>query len=170
MSIYILIFFIVILIFITNGHKDLGANLQKKAERPNMQPINGHSGIIRLWDVQRACFREMTMTQFELGDVVKITMPRGTTKRGVDAIHSMYTTSQEAKCDGAVGTIIDIKPDGTHGIALYLVDFTKNENRWMPPYIRYWFRADFLMKQNPREDTSGVSVTAQHQTTTNPTN
>jgi hypothetical protein len=112
----------------------------------------------------------MTMNQqFENGDVVKVTMPRGKNARGVEGIHMMYTTSQEAKCDGAVGTIIDIKPDGTHGIPLYLVDFTKNENRWMPPYIRYWFRADFLVKQPvPEMDESGVSAVADRDTTSTP--
>lgn len=104
--------------------------------------------------------------QFENGDVVKVTMPRGRNKRGVESIHMMYTTSQEAKCDGAVGTIIDIKPEGTHGIALYLVDFTKNENRWMPPYTRYWFRADWIVEQPvPEADEAGVSATAARQTT-----
>ncbi len=102
---------------------------------------------------------------FKVGDVVKIVMPQGRNKRGVKGIHMMYHTSQEAKCDGAVGTIIDIKPEGTHGIALYLVDFTKNENRWMPPYIRYWFRADFLEKQPmPEADESGVSTAAVRET------
>lgn len=104
--------------------------------------------------------------QFDLGDVVKITMPYAKNKRGVMGIHVMYTTSQEAKCDGAVGTIIDIKPEGTHGIPLYLVDFTKNENKWMPPYTRYWFRADWLVKQPvPEVDESGVSKAAVVDTT-----
>ncbi|MCA9833811.1 MAG: hypothetical protein KC435_07705 [Thermomicrobiales bacterium] len=90
------------------------------------------------------------MSGFDIGDVVKVEMPRGKNSRGVEGVHMMYTTSQEAKCDGAVGTITDIKPDGTHGIPLYLVDFTKNENRWMPPYIRYWFRADWIVKQEAK--------------------
>lgn len=107
--------------------------------------------------------------QFQNGDVVKITMPRGKNARGVEGVHMMYTTSQEAKCDGAVGTIIDIKPEGTHGIPLYLVDFTKNENRWMPPYIRYWFRADFIVKQPvPEADQSGVDVETKRDTAVNP--
>lgn len=107
--------------------------------------------------------------QFQLGDVVKVTMPRGKNARGVEGVHMMYTTSQEAKCDGAVGTITDIKPNGTHGIALYLVDFTMNENRWMPPYIRYWFRADWIVKQPvPQADESGVNPVAKRDTTANP--
>ena len=107
--------------------------------------------------------------QFDNGDVVKVTMPRGKNARGVEGIHMMYTTSQEAKCDGAVGTIIDIKPQGTHGIPLYLVDFTKNENRWMPPYTRYWFRADFIRPEPvPEADESGVNEVAKRDTTSSP--
>lgn len=107
--------------------------------------------------------------KFVIGDVVKITMPRGTNARGVEGVHVMYTTSQEAKCDGAVGTIIDIRPDGTHGIPLYLVDFTRNENRWMPPYTRYWFRADFLRREPmPETEESGVSGVADRDTTATP--
>ena len=87
------------------------------------------------------------MSNLAIGDVVQVEMPRGKNARGVEGIHVMYTTSQEAKCDGAVGTITDIKPDGTHGIPLYLVDFTKNENSWMPPYSAYWIRSDWLNRK-----------------------
>lgn len=107
--------------------------------------------------------------QFQNGDVVKVELPRGRNARGVEGIHVMYTTSEEAKCDGAVGTIIDINPVGTHGIPLYLVDFTKNENRWMPPYTRYWIRADFLVLQPvPEVDEAGVSGVADRDTTSTP--
>lgn len=105
---------------------------------------------------------------FEVGDVVKVTMPRGKNARGVEGIHMMYTTSQEAKCDGAVGTITDIRPNGTHGIPLYLVDFTMNENKWMPPYIRYWMRADWIVRQDPQKDQSGTSGAAKRETTATP--
>ena len=108
------------------------------------------------------------MSGFDIGDVVKVQMPRGKNARGVEGVHVMYTTSQEAKCDGAVGTIIDIDVDGTHGIPRYLVDFTKNENRWMPPYVRYWFRADWILKQQPQGDTTGVSPVAQRDPTSTP--
>lgn len=106
--------------------------------------------------------------QFENGDVVKVVMPRGKNARGVEGIHVMYTTSQEAKCDGAVGTIVDIQPDGTHGIPRYLVDFTLNENKWMPPYVRYWFRADWIVKQDLQRDDSGTSGAAKRETTATP--
>ncbi len=109
------------------------------------------------------------MSDFGIGDVVKVALPRGKNARGVEGIHVMYTTSQEAKCDGAVGTIIDIKPDGTHGIPIYLVDFTLNENKWMPPYLRYWIRADWLVLQPvPQRDESGVNPVAERDTTVNP--
>ncbi len=108
------------------------------------------------------------MSEFSLDDVVKVVMPRGKNNRGVEGVHVMYTTSQEAKCDGAVGTIIDIKPDGTHGIPLYLVDFTRNENKWMPPYVRYWFRSDWIVKQQPKRENAGVTPIATRDTTANP--
>lgn len=109
------------------------------------------------------------MNDFTIGDVVKVTMPRGKNARGVEGIHVMYTTSQEAKCDGAVGTIIEISPDGSHGIPLYLVDFTLNENRWMPPYLRQWVRADWLVQQPlPQADESGTSGVATRDTTATP--
>lgn len=106
--------------------------------------------------------------QFENGDVVKVTMPRGKNARGVEGIHVMYTTSQEAKCDGAVGTVVDIKPNGTHGIPLYLVDFTLNDNKWMPPFLRYWIRADWLVTQPINQDGSGTSGAAKRETTSTP--
>lgn len=86
------------------------------------------------------------MNGFDLGDVVRVAMPRGKDARGVLGVHVMYTTSQEAKCDGAVGEVVDIKPDGTHGIALYLVDFSGFEQKSEPPYTAYWIRADWLRR------------------------
>jgi hypothetical protein len=109
------------------------------------------------------------MTDFQIGDVVKVTMPRGRNARGVEGIHMMYTTHPEAKCDGAVGTIVDINPEGTHGVPAYLVDFTLNENKWMPPYLRYWFRPDWIVKQpHPEADESGTSGVTRRDITVNP--
>jgi hypothetical protein len=81
----------------------------------------------------------------------------------------MYTTHPEAKCDGAVGTIVEIDPEGTHGVPAYLVDFTLNENKWMPPYLRYWFRPDWIVKQpHPEADESGTSGVTRRDITVNP--
>lgn len=84
------------------------------------------------------------MAQFSVGDVVRVTMPQGKNNRGVMGVHLMYSTSQEARCDGTVGTITAIRPDGTHGIPLYLVDFTTHQNRTGAPYTSYWFRNEWL--------------------------
>jgi hypothetical protein len=84
------------------------------------------------------------MSGFKVGDTVRVALPRGKNKRGVMGIHVMYTTSQEAKFDGAVGTITDIKPDGTHNIPLYLVDFKDHENRVAIPWTAQWFRDGFI--------------------------
>ena len=84
------------------------------------------------------------MAWFEVGDEVRVTMPHAANKRGVMGVHVMYTTSPEAKFDGAVGTITDINPDGTHGIPLYLVDFRDHQNRGAIPWAVQWFREDWI--------------------------
>lgn len=84
------------------------------------------------------------MARFEVGDEVKVTMPRSKNKRGVMGVHVMYTTSQEAKFDGATGVITEIDPTGTHGIPLYLVDFRNHENRVAIPWVVQWFRENWL--------------------------
>lgn len=84
------------------------------------------------------------MAGLNIGDTVRVALPRGRNKRGVVGIHVMYTTSPEAKFDGAVGTIVDIMPDGTHNIPLYLVDFKGHENRVSIPWTAQWFRDGFL--------------------------
>lgn len=86
------------------------------------------------------------MSGFNVGDTVRVALPRGTNKRGVMGIHVMYTTSPEAKFDGATGTITDIRPDGTHNIPLYLVDFTGHDNRVAIPWTAQWFRDGFLQR------------------------
>ena len=84
------------------------------------------------------------MAWFEVGDTVRVHLPRAVNKRGVVSIHVMYTTSQEARFDGATGTITAIDPDGTHGKALYLVDFKGHENRVAIPWASQWFREEWL--------------------------
>ena len=84
------------------------------------------------------------MAWFEVGDVVRVQMPRAVNKRGVMGIHVMFTTSPEAKFDGAVGTIIEIDPIGTHNEPLYLVDFREHENRTAIPWTRQWFREEWI--------------------------
>lgn len=84
------------------------------------------------------------MSWFEVGDEVRVAMPRAKNKRGVTGIHVMYTTSPEAKFDGAVGTVTEIDPTGTHGIPLYLVDFTGHENRAGVPWTKQWFRQEWI--------------------------
>ena len=92
------------------------------------------------------------MAWFEVGDTVRVQMPRARNKRGVVAIHVMYTTSQEAKFDGAVGTITDINPEGTHGVPLYLVDFRDHENKTAIPWTVQWFRQEWIqhVEEPPR--------------------
>ena len=63
-----------------------------------------------------------------VGDVVRVEMPRGHNKRGVWGISPLFTTSQEAKFDGATGVVVDVNPEGPYTIPLYLVDFRQHDN------------------------------------------
>jgi hypothetical protein len=84
-------------------------------------------------------------SHFYTGDVVRIEMPRGHSKRGVWGISPLYTTSQEAKFDGAVGTVTEVNPVGPYTIPLYLVDFRDQDNgRLGIPWQAHWFREEFL--------------------------
>lgn len=85
------------------------------------------------------------MARYAIGDEVKVHMPRAKNKRGVFGISVMYTTSQEAKFDGAVGTVTGINPRGPLGIPLYLVDFTGHENRTAIPWQAQWFREEWVV-------------------------
>lgn len=93
------------------------------------------------------------MAYFEVGDTVRVALPRGRNKRGNMGIHPMYTTSQEAKFDGATGSITEIEPNGTHGVPLYLVDFRGHENRAPIPWVVQWFRQEWI--QHPEEAPKG---------------
>jgi hypothetical protein len=89
------------------------------------------------------------MSEFNLGDVVRVAMPRGVSKRGIPGISVLYSTWPEARFDGAVGTVVDIQPRSKYGIPLYLVDFTQHKNRVAIPWQRQWFRAEWIV---PAED------------------
>ncbi|CAN5546092.1 hypothetical protein BH23CHL4_BH23CHL4_17450 [soil metagenome] len=80
-----------------------------------------------------------------VGDVVKVEMPRGHNKRGVWGINPLYTTSTEAKFDGAIGVVTGVNPEGPLTIPLYLVDFRQQDNsRLALPWQAHWFREVFL--------------------------
>ena len=82
-----------------------------------------------------------------VGDVVRVHMPRGHNKRGVWGISPLYTTSQEAKFDGATGVVREVQPVGPYTIPQYLVDFRDHDNsRLGIPWQAQWFREEFLVK------------------------
>jgi hypothetical protein len=83
------------------------------------------------------------MVELMVGDEVKVRMPRGRNNRGVMGVHLMFTTSPEAKFDGAVGVITEINPRGSHGIPQFLVDFRHHDNPWIP-WRAQWFRENWL--------------------------
>lgn len=95
--------------------------------------------------------RKLTMARYAIGEDVKVRMPRGKNKRGVMGISVMYTTSPEAKFDGAVGTIVDINPHGPYEIPLYLVDFKGHENRVAIPWLAQWFREEWIVSTERKE-------------------
>jgi hypothetical protein len=83
-------------------------------------------------------------SRFFVGDVVRVAMPRGHNKRGVWGISVLYTTSPEARFDGAVGTVVEVNPQGPYTIPLYLVDFRGHDNRVAIPWQAQWFREEWL--------------------------
>jgi hypothetical protein len=84
------------------------------------------------------------MAAFAVGDLVRVTMPRGVNKRGIAGISLLYTTWPEARFDGAVGDVVEINPRGPYGIPLYLVNFRGHENRVAIPWQSQWFREEWL--------------------------
>ncbi len=83
------------------------------------------------------------MLNLSVGDEVKVRMPQGRNNRGVPGVHLMFTTSPEAKFEGAVGVITEIDPRGQYGIPLFLVDFRNHDNPWVP-WRAQWFRENWL--------------------------
>lgn len=83
-------------------------------------------------------------SRLNVGDTVEVHMPRGHNKRGVWGISVLYTTSPEAKFDGAVGKIVEINPEGPYTIPLYLVDFRNSGNKAAIPWQAQWFREEWL--------------------------
>lgn len=85
------------------------------------------------------------MPEFLVGDKVRVELPRGYNKRGVLGISVLYTTSPEARFEGAVGRITRINPEGPHSVHQYLVDFRPFDNaRLGIPWQAQWFREEWL--------------------------
>jgi hypothetical protein len=104
------------------------------------------------------------MARFEIGDVVRVEMPKGVNKRGVVGISVMYTTWPEARFDGASGTVTEVNPRGPYGIPLYLVNFKEHKNRVAVPWQAEWFREEWVVGSGePRREppaTAGELVAA----------
>ena len=91
------------------------------------------------------------MVEIAIGDEVEVTMPRGRNLRGVPGVHLMFTTSPEAKFDGATGVVTKINPRGQQGVPLFLVDFRNHDNPWIP-WQAQWFRESWLTQTGKRHD------------------
>jgi hypothetical protein len=90
------------------------------------------------------------VSDFNLGEEVRVEMPKGINRRGIPGISVMYTTWPEARFDGAVGTVIEIDPRSKYGIPLYLVDFSQHKNQVAIPWRRQWFRAAWIVPVQDR--------------------
>lgn len=85
------------------------------------------------------------MPEFIVGDTVRVVMPRGYNKRGVLGVSVLFTTSPEAKFEGATGRITEINPRGPYTVHQYLVDFRPHDNsRLGLPWQAHWFREEWL--------------------------
>ena len=85
------------------------------------------------------------MADLQVGDKVRVTMPRGYSKRGVFGVSVMYTTWPETRFDGATGVITEINPIGPQSVPRYLVDFKPFDNaRIGIPWQAEWFREEWL--------------------------
>jgi len=77
-------------------------------------------------------------------------LPRGHNKRGVWGISVLYSTSPEAKFDGAAGVVTAINLTGPYSLPQYLVDFRSQDNsRLALPWQAQWFREEFLEPVEP---------------------
>jgi len=94
--------------------------------------------------------RRRAMARFEVGDEVRVSMPKGTNKRGIVGISVLYTTWPEARLDGATGDVVEINPRGPHGVPLYLINFRGHDNRVAIPWQSQWFRQEWLTPAKER--------------------
>ena len=93
------------------------------------------------------------MAKFDVGDKVRVSMPKGANKRGAVGISVMYTTWPEARFDGATGDVTEINPRGPYGVPLYLVNFRGHDNRVAIPWQAQWFREEWLTNaEAPRKE------------------
>ena len=108
------------------------------------------------------------MLKLAVGDEVKVAMPRGRNNRGVMGVHLMYTTSPEAKFDGAVGVITKFDDDsalandprGDLRLPQFLVDFREHKNPGIP-WQAQWFRETWLQPTGQRgvgDEPEGIAV------------
>ena len=90
------------------------------------------------------------MAAFAVGDLVRVSMPKGINKRGIVGISVLYTTMPEARFEGATGDIVEINPRGPYGLPLYLVNFRGHDNRVAIPWQAEWFREEWLSPARER--------------------
>lgn len=98
------------------------------------------------------------MAEFFVGDKVRVALPKGYSKRGVLGISVIYTTSPEARFQGATGVITAINPRGPYSVPQYLVDFRPFDNsRLGIPWQAQWFREEWLELVEREAETAGTS-------------
>jgi hypothetical protein len=92
---------------------------------------------------------------FASGQTVRVVLPKGKSKRGVPGVSVMFTTSMEARFEGAVGTVTEVNPRGPYGRPVYLVDFREHKNRAALPWLAHWFREEWLAAAQPAPTREG---------------
>jgi hypothetical protein len=86
---------------------------------------------------------------FAVGQAVQVQLPKGNNKRGVHGVSVLYTTSMEARFEGATGAVTQVNPRGPYGLPVYLVDFRGHKNRVAIPWQAHWFREEWLTAVEP---------------------
>jgi hypothetical protein len=107
------------------------------------------------------------MPEFQVGDIVRVEMPRGYSMRGVLGISLLFSTSPEARFEGAIGTVTDINPEGPHAVHQYLVDFRTHDNgRVGIPWQAQWFREEWIaLKERPEKVAAATSAQSSAEST-----
>jgi hypothetical protein len=102
------------------------------------------------------------MPEFQIGDIVRVELPRGYSNRGILGISVLFNTSPESRFEGAIGTVMEINPAGPQSVHQYLVDFRTHDNsRIGIPWQAQWFREEWLaLQERPEAVTRAPAATA----------
>jgi hypothetical protein len=102
------------------------------------------------------------MPEFQVGDIVRVELPRGYSNRGILGISLLFSTSPESRFEGAIGSVAEINPVGPQMVHQYLVDFrTYDNSRVGIPWQAQWFREEWLALQERPESVVRAAATGE---------